>query len=96
MIWTVNITNKVAKQIVKLPEPVRKALLPLIDDLRMSGPATSGRWKNYGKLIGVAGDKRHCHFVKGKPTYVCCWEVVDKKIKIMEVYYAGTHEAAPY
>lgn len=54
-------------------------------------------WPNYGKLHGkVTEDKRHCHFKKGKPTYVCCWEVIDDGVKIIEVYYAGTHEKAPY
>ena len=41
-------------------------------------------------------DKRHCHLQKGRPTYVCCWEVINKKRKIIEVYYVGTHEKAPY
>lgn len=63
-------------------------------DLENRGPAVD--WPNYGKLHGKKGDKRHCHLQKGKPTYVCCWEVKDKKRKIMEVYYVGTHEKAPY
>jgi hypothetical protein len=41
-------------------------------------------------------DKRHCHLIKGRPTYVACWEVKDPKNKILEVYYVGTHEKAPY
>jgi len=67
----------------------------LFMDLATNGPTAKG-WPNYSKLQGVKGDKRHCHLQKGKPTYVCCWEVVDKKRKIIEVYYAGTHEKAPY
>jgi hypothetical protein len=63
-------------------------------DLINKGPAIS--WPNYGKLQGKKGDKRHCHLQKGKPIYVCCWEVIDKKRKIIEVYYVGTHEKAPY
>ena len=97
MKWNVVIANKrVEKKIKALPEDVRAALLFLIRDLESYGPSTSGNWKNYSKLKGVSGDKRHCHLSKGKPTYVCCWEVVNKKLKIMEVYYAGTHEKAPY
>lgn len=84
------------KQIVKLPESVKHTLLLLIRDLEDNGPGTSGNWKNYGRLKGVTGDKRHCHLIKGRPTYVCCWEVVDKKLKITEVYYVGSHENAPY
>lgn len=32
----------------------------------------------------------------GKPTYVACWYIKDKKVKIVEIYYVGTHEKAPY
>jgi hypothetical protein len=71
-------------------------VLLLIRDLEKNGPATSGGWKNYGKFKGMSGDKRHCHLSKGQPTYVCCWEVLDKELKITEVYYVGTHEKAPY
>jgi hypothetical protein len=84
------------KKIKQLPQVARASLLLLIRDLERHGPSTSGGWKNYGKLKGMPGDKRHGHLSKGRPTYVCCWEVIDKKLKITEVYYVGTHEKAPY
>lgn len=96
MVWTIQISHRVGKQINKLPKSAKAALLLLMRDLESNGPTTGGGWKNYGKLLGVQGDKRHCHFLKGKPTYVCCWEVMNKQIKIIEVYYVGTHENAPY
>ena len=96
MKWNVKITKKTAKQISKLPKSVRASLLLLLRDLEYTGPSTCGTWKNYGKLKGLGRDKRHCHLVKGKPTYVCCWEVTNKSLKEMEVYYVGTHEKAPY
>ena len=96
MSWKIKIPTKVGKQIIKLPTAVQAAVLLLIRDLEKNGPATSGNWKNYGKLKGLHGDKRHCHLSKGRPTYVCCWEVTDKQLKITEVYYVGTHEKAPY
>ena len=65
-------------------------------DLEQNGPKPNGNWKNYSKLKGMVGDKHHCHVTNGSPTYVCCWEVMDKRLKILEVYYAGTHEKAPY
>lgn len=92
--WTVN-SKKADKQAVKLRENVMLQLRLLFMDLINNGPAVTD-WPNYGKLHGQKGDKRHCHLQKGKPTYVCCWEVVDKKRKIIEVYYVGTHEKAPY
>lgn len=96
MNWTIKITNKAAKQVEKLPKSAKATLLLLLRDIERNGPSTSGSWKNYGKLKGMIGDKRHCHLMKGKPTYVCCWEVIDKQIKLIEVYYVGTHEKAPY
>ena len=85
------------KQLTKLPKSAKAALLLLIRDLEINGPSTGGAWKNYSKFKGTGKlDKRHCHIVRGRPAYVCCWEVVDKKLKIMEVYYAGTHEKALY
>ena len=96
MSWIIKITNKAAKQVEKLPKSVKATVLFLLRDIERNGPSTGGGWKNYGKLNVMAGDKRHCHLMKGNPTYVCCWEVVDKQIKLIEVYYVGTHEKAPY
>ena len=96
MSWIIRIPTKVGKKILKLPKATQSALFLLVRDLEKNGPATSGEWKNYGKLQGHKGDKRHCHLSKGKPTYVCCWEVINKELKITEVYYVGTHEKAPY
>jgi hypothetical protein len=94
--WTIRTTKIVDKQAKKISEKVKLQLRFLFMDLTNKGPTLSD-WPNYGKLYGKKGsDKRHCHLQKGKPTYVCCWEVIDKKLKIIEVYYVGTHEKAPY
>jgi hypothetical protein len=67
----------------------------------------SGKAKKADKLLSVNAHKAFvqllmelengpdCHLKKGRPTYVACW-TVDKKNKVIEVYYAGTHEKAPY
>jgi mRNA-degrading endonuclease RelE of RelBE toxin-antitoxin system len=96
MKWTVNFTRTAGKQTKNLSKSAFEALRLLIKDLETNGPAPGVGWSNYGKLRGNKGDLRHCHLIKGNPTYVCCWEVIDKKIRIIEVYYAGTHEKAPY
>jgi hypothetical protein len=94
--WVVISTKSVDKQAIKLSQNVLLMLHLLFEDLANQGPALP-EWPNYGKLHGKKNvDKRHCHLQKGKPTYVCCWEVIDKKRKIIEVYYVGTHEKAPY
>lgn len=97
IMWNVTLTRCAYKQLKKLPNIVNEAVFFLMKDIRENGPSTSGAWKNYGKLKGMGGgDKRHCHLKKGSPTYVCCWEVIDKTVRIVEVYYVGTHEKASY
>lgn len=65
----------------------------LIIEMKLEGPYRSN-WANYGPL--EEDYEFHCHLKKGKPTYVACWRVVDKKNKKIEVYYVGTLENAPY
>lgn len=96
MHWDVTFTAKSAKQVKQLKERTQLALQLLVNDLQTKGPAPGKHWPNYGKLKGKKQeDKRHCHLIKGNPTYVCCW-LVRKDINIIEVYYVGTHEKAPY
>ena len=80
-----------------MSEDARDAMDALHLDLEEDGPVQTP-WPNYSKFKnqGKNVDKRHCHLLKGKPTYVACWQVLDKKKKILEVYYVGTHEKAPY
>jgi mRNA-degrading endonuclease RelE of RelBE toxin-antitoxin system len=92
MTWTVETTAKVDKQVQKLPNKIKDILLLLVREIEQEGPVR-GNWSNYSSLgKGVY----HCHLKKGKPTYVAVWTVIDKKIKLMEVKYVGTHEKAPY
>ena len=100
MNWSVNFSTKAVKQVNKLGKVSKSALLALqllVEDLKSKGPYPGSPWQSYGKLNNKKTiDRRHCHLIKGNPTYVCCWEVIDKKVQIIEVYYAGTHEKAPY
>ena len=59
-----------------LPKKVQKTFRALIIDLEASGPI-QGTWKNYSKLSSV---NHHCHIKTGRPTYVVCWEVKNKRI----------------
>jgi mRNA-degrading endonuclease RelE of RelBE toxin-antitoxin system len=94
--WKVLTSKKTDKQAVKLSQNILLIIKILFEDLKTRGPALPD-WPNYGKLnCRKSKDKRHCHLQKGKPTYVCCWEVIDKKQKVIKVYYVGTHEKAPY
>lgn len=97
MTWKILIHKKVVKQLKQLDDDVIAVFRLLVSGLEVNGPAPGVGWRNYGKLkLGKGRDLRHCHLTSGKPTYVCCWEVVDKKIQILEIYYVGTHEKAPY
>ena len=92
MAWDVRIKKKVAKHIRELPQKVQEQIVLLTQEIQLLGPVR-GNWRNYSKL---GGEKHHCHVKDGHPSYVVCWEAVDKKIQIIEVYYAGTREKAPY
>ena len=98
MKWKIEFTAKARKQVAKLSTQARDALRLLVLDLESRGPNPGSEWLNYSKLKGTKKqvDFRHCHLIKGKPTYVCCWAVIDKKSRVIEVYYVGTHEKAPY
>ncbi len=92
--WRVHLAKRAAKQFEKLPADAQFALRALAADIQANGPYRAN-WKHYSPLRNQAG-KYHCHLMGGRPTYVVCWELVDKKNKLVEVYYAGTHENAPY
>jgi hypothetical protein len=101
MTWTVRFIGQARQTLKKgsryLSQDVFDMMESLYYDLEKTGP-NRPNWPGYGKLKnqGKGVDKRHCHLIKGKPTYVVCWEVKDPKNKILEVYYVGTHEKAPY
>jgi len=90
--WQIEFTPKARKQFKKLPLAVKELSVLLVKEMELLG-LTRGNWPNFSKLSKV---EYHCHLKKGKPTYVASWEVVNKKIKLIEVYYVGTHEKAPY
>lgn len=95
--WDVNFHRSAEKQYKKL---IRSGSKPSITDiinlllieLRREGPYRTN-WPNYSPL---KKDEHHCHLKEGRPTYVACWKVIDEKKKLIEVYYVGTHENAPY
>lgn len=92
MTWTVKLSRKAEKQKAKLSKTVRQIMYALVHDIESAGPVR-GDWPNYGKL---GNGQHHCHLKKGNPTYVAIWEERDKKVKLVEVVYVGTHEKADY
>ena len=96
--WVVVFSREAQKQYEKLKRSgvKRPSIIDAIDllalELISSGPHLH-TWPNYGPL---GREKFHCHLPKGHPTYVACWKLVSTKEKMIEVYYVGTHEGAPY
>ena len=87
--WHVVLSGQAKKADKNLSSKAHDAFMLLLAELRFGPEAPS--WPNYSKL----GKGYHCHLKKGRPTYVACW-MADKTVKKIEVYYAGTHEKAPY
>lgn len=92
--WVVNIVGQAKKAPKALPKNVVASFVALFLELKRQGPYRHN-WPNYTKMKGFDEDY-HCHIEKGRPTFVACWRILNKKNKIIEVYYAGTHEKAPY
>ena len=90
MTWNIFASGKAKKPERHLSEAALGAFFELLSDLK-NGPEQPN-WPHYGKLGPFT---YHCHLKRGRPTYVACW-MADKRTKTIEVYYAGTHENAPY
>ena len=71
-----------------MPEKIRQKIVLLIDDLEEKGPVLK-KWANFSKL---GENEYHCHLAH---KWVACWRH-EKKSILIEVYYAGSRENAPY
>lgn len=76
--------RKVEKTTAKMPRAMQERLAILINDL----PKLAD-WPNFSPL---GEDKYHCHLGY---KWVACWRWESGTI-IIEVYYAGSRENAPY
>lgn len=97
IVWKVNYSNKASKQRLKMPKHIQDAIDLLVIEIEKAGPIRRN-WPNFDSLTrkNLPENTYHCHLKKGRPTYVSCWYVVDKKLKQVEIFYVGTHENAPY
>ncbi|MDD2238242.1 MAG: hypothetical protein PHP44_09575 [Kiritimatiellae bacterium] len=86
--YVVHVKKKAEKNLSKLSLEVRQLFFLLAQDLRETGPEQPG-WKNYSKL---GKGKYHCHL---NYHHVACW-TYEKETIIIEVYYVGSREKAPY
>lgn len=98
MSWQVTFASRAGKEAKKLPKNVKVLLDTLSLEIEKEGPYRRD-WPNYGPLRkgqGIPDGSYHCHLKKGHPTYVACWQIINKDLKRVEVFYVGTHENAPY
>jgi mRNA-degrading endonuclease RelE of RelBE toxin-antitoxin system len=87
-VFEVSIKKKVLKTIHKLPIKIQKNLATLVEDLAYSGPIQR-QWPNFSEL---GKGEYHCHL---DYSWVACWKH-EKNTLVIEVYYAGSRENAPY
>src|SRR5947207_1406035 len=87
--WKVVFSGKAAKQVRLLPSNQQDRLKALIAEIQVQGPVR-GNWPNYSKLSSL---EHHCHL---SYRYVACWREADRVVQIVEVYYVGSREKAPY
>jgi len=70
----------------------------LLCNINVGSASLEPTYINYSERLLFSGRRGcyHCHLKKGKPTYVAVWKVTDKKNRLVEVRYVGTHEKADY
>jgi mRNA-degrading endonuclease RelE of RelBE toxin-antitoxin system len=88
MMYEVRIKRKLERALHKLPADVQKLLYLLLADLKADGPIQKS-WSNFSSL---GKDQYHCHL---NYRYVASWTCRKDEI-VIEVYYAGSREKAPY
>ena len=88
MRYEVRIKKKVLRNLAILPKDVRRLLFLLIADLQADGPIQK-TWRNFSSL---GQNRYHCHLTY---RHVACWTWRKSEI-VIEVYYVGSREKAPY
>lgn len=86
--YRVVVLKNVRKNILLLPEKARMRLKLLLVDLRENGPVQP-KYQNYSK---IGKNTYHCHLAYH---WVACWRCEEERL-ILEVYYVGSRENAPY
>jgi hypothetical protein len=90
MSWAVQLRKKVLKDVAQMPPNVQERFRVLVETLNLDGLTGPHQWRNYGKLK----DGYHCH-LSNNHQWVACWRREGAAL-VIEVYYAGSHQSAPY
>jgi len=89
MSYEIKIKKAVLKNLRKLPTNVQDRFENLAQVLRLSETAGAHIFQNFSKL---GENEYHCHLTYH---YIACWKQ-EKNTIIIEVYYVGSRENAPY
>jgi len=88
LFYEVIFSKKTAKGLDKMPPAMVQKFFILVEQLRIKGPVAHS-WPNYSKL---GKNEYHCHLAY---SWVACWRH-EANMLIIEVYYAGSRQNAPY
>lgn len=88
MSFTVGWKKRIEKDIKKMPQREQDKFAQLVYDLIENGPIQK-KWPNFSNL---GANKYHCHL---SYHWIACWRTESENI-IIEVYYVGSRENAPY
>jgi hypothetical protein len=86
--FKIRFNKQVRKNLVKMPLSIQKKFFYIVNDLESKGPVRP-QWPNYSRLSDI---EYHCHLSR---KWIACWRH-EKNTLIIEVYYAGSRENAPY
>jgi mRNA-degrading endonuclease RelE of RelBE toxin-antitoxin system len=86
--FNIIIKKGIMKSLQKMPKGVQFTFESLVNDLREKGPLRK-EWPNFSRL---GKNEYHCHL---SYKWVACWYHENDSV-IIEVYYAGSRENAPY
>ena len=88
MSYAVGWKRKIEKDLKKLPTREQERFVQLVKDLTDKGPIQK-KWPNFSSL---GNNKYHCHL---SYHWIACWKIERDDI-IIEIYYVGSRENAPY
>ncbi len=88
MRYDVRVKKRAKKDIGKMPAYIQKKFAYLLLDLERCGPVIPD-WPHFSKL---GSETYHCHLSE---KWVACWQSQSGTL-LVEVYYAGSREGAPY
>lgn len=89
MKYQIKLKKSVLKNLRRFPPNILERFNLLVEVLREKGATGPHIFQNYSKL---SENEYHCHLTHH---YVACWRH-EKETIIIEVYYAGSREKAPY